>query len=367
MIIDDLALSYFNIPKSTLISALKKFGSAEKIFNSSLYELTMEDAFEEKTAEKILRHKKENLAKATIEYQRLRDYNIGIVSFGSHRYPTLLAECCDAPVILYYIGNENFTVDDEKWISIIGTKSATEIGYLVTDNMIADIAKYHPHTVIVSSLSEGIERRVHTQSVKAGLRSVAVLHVPLENIGNEGYRDLIAQILKTNGTIISEYPIDAPYYSNRYNERNRIVAGLSHAMILVEAPVESNTMTTVSMSKSYQREIFTFPGRVTDNNYKGNNTLIKSQSAEMITSFEDVALSLMMPRKSSMSSHFVPQMSVDEKIIYECLIDGAEHSDEELLDRTGFDSKHLTFLLISMESDAIIVSLPGRLYMIKPR
>lgn len=367
MIIDDLALSYYTIPKNTLISALRKFGSAEAIFKLSLCELMMEEAFEERTAEKILRHKDAYRAKAAEEYQRLQDYNIGVVAFGTPNYPTLLSECCDAPIVLYYIGNENLIVGDEKWISVIGTKSATEIGFLVTDNLIADIAAHHPDTVIVSSLSEGIERRVHAGAVKAGLRSVAVLHCPVETIGAESYRDLASQILKGNGTILSEYPIGAPYHNNRYNERNRIVAGMSHALILVEAPLASNTMTTVNIAKSYQRELYAFPGRVTDNNYKGNNVLIKSQTAEMITSFEDVALSLSMPRKSSISHQFTPQMTADERSVYDCLTDGAEHSDEELLSKTGFDSKHLSFLLISMESDSIIASLPGRLYMINPR
>ncbi|MEG0500535.1 MAG: DNA-processing protein DprA, partial [Rikenellaceae bacterium] len=251
--INSLAFTYFNFPKSTVIDALVKFGSAKAILNSSFYELTYGEAFSEKAAEKILRYKEEFCIRAAQEIKRMEDFGIKIIPYGSEQYPTLLAECEDAPSVLFVMGNCDLIVGNEKWITIVGTRSCSEIGMLITEKLLEDVSLKAKDTVVVSTLSAGIETKVHCEAIKRGLRAVGVISTSHDAIAN---LDLASEILKYGGAIISEYPLGKGYTPNAYAERNRIAAGLSHATVIVEADAGSNTLTTADLAKSYNREVF---------------------------------------------------------------------------------------------------------------
>lgn len=365
--IDSLALSYYTIKKSTLIEALNDFGSAEAILNASFYELCRNNRFTERSAQKIISHRDEYRRRAEKELPEMADYGITVLAYGSKNYPSLLAECVDAPLVLYVLGCSDMEVKREKWISVIGTKRATDVGYIVAEKLITDIAAKSRDTVIVSSLTEGIEMKVHTVAVRAGLRCVAVLPCSIDQIQSEHFRELATEILSSGGSIVSEYPLGQRFMPFFFNERNRIVAGLSHATIVVEAPLESNTLKSADIAASYSREVFAFPGRVTDNSYKGNNFLIVSQRAQMMLSFEDVALSLEMNIEKSEVQQFMPQLTPDEKLIYDCLLDGDAHSEDEILERSGLDVARFYATVLAMELDELVVVLIGKMYIIKPR
>lgn len=365
--VDILALSYYNIKKSNLIEALNDFGSATAILDASLYELTVSGKFSEQAAEKILSCRDQYRTRALAELEVMKDYKIAVWCYGKEGYPSLLSNCEDAPLVLYSLGNCNLEVSNEKWISVIGTRSSTDTGFLTAKKMIDDIADDYSNTVIVSSLSEGIERITHKAAIKRGLRTVAILPCSIDNIQNESFRELAAEILKSGGTLISEYPLKQKYYKNIHSERNRIVAGISHITIVVEAPLKSNTLQTASIAESYNREVFAFPGRVTDNSYKGNNLLIKSGRAQMMLSFEDVAISLEIAKPKETKELFAPQLTHDERLIYNCLTDGDAHSEEEILEKTELTTSAFLSAIMNMELDDVVVSLIGKMYILKPR
>lgn len=359
--IDQLAFSYFNFPKSVLKEALDKFGSAEKILNSSLYELTSNNAFDEKAAEKILQNKSEYRQRAVVEIKKMADFGISVIAYKDPQYPTLLATCNDAPTVLYVMGERTLVGEDEKWISVVGSRSFTDTGRLLTKKLIEDIAERAPQMIIVSSLSDGIESMAHEEAVKLGLRTVGVIASSFDNIRN---RDLVSRILKGGGTILSEYPLGQKYFPNCYAERNRIVAGLSHITIVVEAHAESKTLLTAKIAGSYDRDIFAFPGRVTDSSYRGNNDLIRTGEATLALSFEQIAMAMAWPLSKKIKNNFMPQMSIDETRIYECLLDGNEHSDEELMELTGMSAGEFYSVTILMVSNRLISELSGRMYII---
>lgn len=359
--IDKLAFSYFNFPKSVLKDALDQFKSAENILNASLYELTSDHAFDEKAAELILRKKGEYRQRAAEEAQKMADYGIFIIAYGDSQYPDLLTHCSDAPALLYGMGRGDLESKDEKWISIVGSRSFTEMGALLTKKLIEEIADRAPETIIVSGLSDGIESLAHSEAVKRGLRTVGVIASSFDNIRN---RDLVSKILKEGGTILTEYPLGQKYYPSCYAERNRIVAGLSHATVVVEAHAESKTLVTANIASSYGRDIFAFPGRVTDSSYRGNNELIRTGMATLLLSLEQMAPAMGWVLPNKRKEKFMPQMSADERKIYDCLTDGDEHSSEELMERTEMSAGDFYSVTIPMISNHLIVQLSGQMYII---
>lgn len=356
--VKNLAFTYFNFPKITVINALEKFGSAEAIFDASLYELTAGEAFSEKAAEKILRHKEEYCKRASEEIKRMEDFGIKIIPYNSPDYPSLLVECEDAPSLLFIMGDSDLIVGREKWITIIGTRSCSEIGTLITDKLIEDISLKASDSVIVSTLSAGIETRAHREAIKRGLRTVGVISTPHDSIANH---NMASEILRHGGAIITEYPLGTGYIPNAYTERNRIAAGLSHATVIVEADEKSNTLTTANLAKSYNREVFAFPGRVTDSSFRGTNHLIRTHTAELILSFDDIAIAMGYTMQPTVPK-FAPQMTAQERVIYDCLTDGNEHSEDEILETTGLSARDFYAILPMMVCNDLIKSLPGRIY-----
>lgn len=356
--VENLALTYFNFPKSSVIDALERFGSAEAIFDASFYELTAGEAFSEKAAEKILRHKEEYRKRASEEIEKMNDFGIKIIPYNSSNYPSLLAECEDAPSLIFVMGSCDLIVGNEKWITIIGTRSCSEIGTLITDKLIEDISQKANDTVIVSTLSAGIETKAHREAIKRGLRTVGVISTPHDSVANH---NLASEILRHRGAIISEYPLGTGYIPNAYTERNRIAAGLSHATVVVEADEKSNTLTTANLARSYNREVFAFPGRVTDSSFRGTNHLIRTHTAELILSFDDIAITMGYTMQSA-TPKFTPQMTAQEKRIYDCLTDGNEHSEDEILETTTLSARDFYAILPMMMCNDLIKSLPGKMY-----
>ena len=365
MLIDDVALSFIPLKKSDLITLLNRFGSAEKIFSLSHYELTANDGLVDKYADKLLKWRSDCYEKARFQIDYARDMCITIFAYMDDNYPTLLKECVDAPLVLYVMGNSDLVVKDAKWLSVIGTRSCSLFGPKLARDFVLEISQRQKESVIVSSLSYGIESHVHDEALKTGLRTVAILENSLDNIQSATYRDLASKILNSGGTLISEYPLKSTFRSQNYSERNRIVAGISHATIIIEANLNSNTLRTAECTLGYDRPLFAFPGRTSDESYKGSNKLLKSGNAEMITEFRDIEISLNMKKSIDPIDIFKPQLNPMESLIYECLKDGDMHSDEEIMDKTGLSAQQFSSTIMMMFLSDIVVETPGRMYIKK--
>lgn len=270
----------------------------------------------------FMKYKDENLRRAEEDIFLLEDFSIRVVVYGAENYPTLLYNCCDAPLVLYALGDLDLIIGKEKWFTITGTKSCSEISTLITNKLIEDIARYTPNSVIVTGISDGVEKSVLRSTVKNNLKCAVVSPKSLDKLQNDYATLFINEVLQAGGVVLTEYPFDTPYYPTCYKETNRIMAGLSHAMIITEAPLESNTLHTAHIAESYIRELFAFPGRATDHSYMGCNALIKSGKADMITEFTDVVNVMELDAQIDAISAIInepPKMSSQERQIYDLL------------------------------------------------
>ncbi len=361
-----LALSYYAMSKSDAVALIELFGSAEIFLTSNRETMINRYGVSERLADKIIAKRDENIAKAKENSALLDDFGVKCLTYGSAKYPPMLASCSDAPLALYLLGDDNFNNDNSKWFSVTGTKSVSDCGRLITSKLIEDIAKHDKGITLVSGVSDGIEKQIHREAVQLGIKSVAVIPYALDKVQSEMVRKVMSDVLNRGGTVVSEYPMGTNFFSSHYKECNRIIAGLSHATILVEAPHDSNTLTTIGYADSYSRDVFAFPGRVIDTCYAGCNAAIKSGKAEMITSFTDIIVSM------ELTSNF--QKAAEDKAItldgdmgkiYELLGDGTPHSDEEIMMYCDIAPHTFNSLISLMELDDLVVALRGRMYVRK--
>ncbi len=360
-----VALSYYSLKKSDLVELVELFGSAEKVLSSSFGEMVDRYKLSERTANKLLTKRDEYIALAEQNIAMLKDFQVECLTYSSDEYPTLLAATNDAPLALYSLGDMELTNTTNKWFTITGTKSSSDCGMLTTSKLIEDIAKFDKDITIVAGVSDGIEKLAHRAAIRAGLRSVAVIPYALDRVQTEVIRSLMSEVLKNGGAVLSEYPMGTNFFPNHYKECNRIAAGLSHATILIEAPYDSNTLTTVGYADSYSRDVFAYPGRAIDVSYAGCNAVIKSGKAEMITSFNDIVNIMELSSSATEEVRAPIRLSGDMAKIYDVLSDGTPHSDEEIMERSGITPQIFNSLISLMELDDLVVALKGRMFVRK--
>lgn len=211
--------------------------------------------------------------------------NMNIVAIDDKKYPQLLKKIGkDAPKQLYYKG----AWDDDIFkncLAVVGSRRLTSYGRQVTERLVTEIAALG--ITIVSGFMYGGDATAHKAAVKAGGRTIAVMPCGIERIHPEYQQDLYVEILNNNGLIISEYEGDAMPVNWMYPRRNRIVAGLSKATLVIEAGLKSGTLITANLAKKFGRQIFAVPGPITSEVSKGTSQLLK-EGAALVTSAKDI-------------------------------------------------------------------------------
>lgn len=223
------------------------------------------------------------LAKAELQF--INEKGIRAICIGDDDYPYRLSECDDAPPVIYTLGNTNLNA--AHIISIVGTRRATEYGKDLCSAFVSDIARLLPDTLIVSGLAYGIDVCAHRAAIKAGLPTVGVLAHGLDRIYPAAHRSVAKEML-TNGALLTEFMSRIEPFKQNFLQRNRIVAGLADATVVVESPSHGGSLVTASIAQSYARDCFAFPGRVNDQCSIGCNELIARNSAALITSAHDL-------------------------------------------------------------------------------
>ena len=208
---------------------------------------------------------------------------IDFVLIENKSYPKLLKEIPSPPLKIYFLGQ----LPDEKSlkVAIVGTRKATKEGRILAKFISKSLAK--TGATIISGLAMGIDTAAHEGALEADGKTIAVLANGLDEIYPAQNEKLAEKIIKSGGGIISEYPVKTPPYKNQFLERNRIVSGLSHATIIIEAPLISGSLATARLAAEQGREVFVFPGPSSHPNYVGSHRLIRD-GARLVSSIEDV-------------------------------------------------------------------------------
>ena len=205
---------------------------------------------------------------------------------GDLQYPRRLAECPDAPVILYTLGDADLNA--AKMLAVVGTRRSTYYGREACSGVVLNLRNHCGEVTVISGLAFGIDDRAHTSSIEAGLPTVAAIPTGLDTIYPATHRDLAKKILKTGGALVTDFPRGSATRKVQFLRRNRIIAGMADCCLLGESYAKGGGLITTSLADSYGREVAAIPGRTTDPSFEGCNNLIASNRAHLVTSATDI-------------------------------------------------------------------------------
>lgn len=221
---------------------------------------------------------------ADVELEWCQKNKIEAICFNDPRYPSRLRDCDDAPLVLYYRGSAELNA--RRVISIIGTRHCTPYGQDVIQHFMQDMKNYCPDVLVMSGLAYGVDINAHRQALKNGFPTIGVLAHGLDMIYPNAHRQTAIEML-SNGGLLTEYPSQTVIDKRNFLQRNRIVAGMADASILVESAKKGGGLVTMRIARDYHRDTFAFPGPVNAEYSKGCNNLIRDNGASLITSAED--------------------------------------------------------------------------------
>ena len=351
-----------NIPNIGDVSAKKLIahcGSPAAIFNDKSQNLLKIDGIGTFTIRGL--HDTEHFEAAEKELQYIQDHDIAYTYFTDNDYPRYLKHCIDGPLILFKKGNINF--EERKIISIVGTRNITSYGNVFCENLIEDLAPLDP--IIVSGFAYGVDICAQKTAIKHGLQTIGCLAHGLNQIYPKIHSKYVPDVEKNGGFVTEFWSSSNPDREN-FLKRNRIIAGMSEATIVVESAEKGGSLVTADIANSYNREVFAVPGRAKDKYSSGCNNLIKQQKAHMITSAADIIYLLNWELEQNETKPIQKQLFIEldevEKAIYSYL----QKEGKQLLDSIALDCKLPIFkvssTLLNMEMKGVIRPLPGKLF-----
>jgi len=352
----------FNLVLSEHLGETKKvldrFSRIEGVFKASKEDL-ISLGVNRKRAERLSSPQLLNEAERVIKRAEEKQYSI--LTREDEAYPAYLREIFDPPAVLYCVGQTEVLNDPS--VAIVGARRASPYGRVVAEKLAEDLALRE--MVVVSGLARGIDSAAHRGALRAG-KTIAVLGSGLENIYPRENRKLFKSITE-QGAVISEFPLDSPPLGLHFPIRNRIISGLSLALVVVEAARKSGSLISARLALEYNREVMAVPGNVTSELSKGTNWLLKS-GAKPVETWQDVVEELPSPlreevlskkeekKKSSVS------LSREENELFALLKpDSLTHIDE-ILEKTNFSVSEVLSIMLSLELKGIVFQSPGKYF-----
>lgn len=280
-------------------------------------------------------------------------------------YPKRLKSCEDAPILIYSKGNADFNVP--KVISIVGTRNATEYGKQLCYQLIEELQQYN--VLVISGLALGIDVAAHRECLKFNIPTVGVLGHGFDTMYPAQNRPVAERMLQ-NGGLLTEYPSGTRAVPEHFPARNRIVAGLADATIVVEASIKGGALITAEIANTYNRDVFAFPGRINDEYSEGCNFLVRNNKASLLTCMADLAYLMGWEKKNETTvvqeQLMLPiDLSAHEQEIFEAIRQNkVPLAIDELTIKTRMPASQLAVNLLNMEMQGFIRSLPGKTYVI---
>lgn len=303
--------------------------------------------------------------RAEQELEFITKHHITCIGYHDEAYPTRLRECDDAPSLLYYRGNTTF--NPRRVVSIIGTRKCTDYGRDLCECFVRDLAALIPDVLIVSGLAYGIDVCAHRAALKYNLPTVGVLAHGLDRIYPSAHRNIAAQMTQCGG-LLTEYPSFTEPERQNFLQRNRIVAGMADATIVIESAAKGGALVTASIAGSYGRDCFAFPGRIHDTASAGCHRLIRHHQAALITSAADFIEAMMWDtpsggRPEAIQQTLFPDLTDEEARIVALL---EQHADglhiNTLVTESDIPINRLSALLFELELRGIVRPLAGSCY-----
>jgi len=335
-------------------------GGTKQVFETSKKELIKIPGIGKKKVEYITSGEALEVAQEELEF--VQKNGIKVLFYLDKEYPQRLIHFNDAPLLLYYKGNMD--LNHPRTVGIVGTRKATERGKAFCEEIVEGLKEYG--VSIISGMAYGIDVTAHRKSVDLGMPTVACLGHGLHMLYPSAHKKTAAEML-LNGGLLTEFTSkekpDAPHFPMR----NRVIAGLSDALIVVETARKGGSMISAEIANHYNKDVFAVPGRLNDPYAQGCNLLIKSHKAQLIESAADVAY-IMRWDKGNNPKAQQKQLFVDLNPFEQKVTDSLRGKENESVDtlshETGFTQSELAKILLELEFKGMIRSLPGKRYML---
>lgn len=363
-IINHIALSRVKGLGSTNFRRLMvEFDSVSDVLNANAVDLASVPKIGKNLA-RLIKHEID-LETAEKIYKQETDQGATVIPFTHSAYPARLRRMADGPVVLFYKGTQD--LNPRRTVGIVGTRNPSEDGPIRVDKLLSQLKAYN--VVTISGLAYGIDASCHKYSLDHGIPTIGVLAGGLPNIYPPSNRPLAKKMIE-NGGLITEYHTGIEMIRENFPVRNRIIAGMSDALIVVESKEKGGSMITAQLAFDYHRYVFAFPGRATDEKSRGCNKLIKTHVASLLESAEDIAQLLNWDLGEDHPGHLqgllFEELSESEKQIVEIMrVEGRVH-----IDKLGMLSKFrhglLANILLELELKGHVQSLPGQIYRLRP-
>lgn len=359
-----LALSRVQVHRPALLrKMMEAAGSAKELFDNLDY---INDFLPGISPDLVATLKdKEIVERAEREMEFVQSKGIRLICLNDSDYPYRLFECDDAPIALYSMGNASLNA--KHIVSIVGTRHASEYGKHLCATFVSDLARLLPGTLIVSGLAYGIDICAHKAAVEAGLPTIGVLAHGLDRLYPQAHRSVAKKMIEQGGGLLTEFMTETNPFPQFFVQRNRIVAGISDATVVVESASKGGSLITASMAQSYSRDCFAFPGRVNDQYSCGCNELVVRNRAALITSAYDFVEAMnwsdAAKPKASCQQELFPDFSPEEAMVMKLLKENSEGLQINILVvRTDLPINVLMPLLFDMEMKGYVKAVAGGCY-----
>lgn len=332
-------------------------GSAEQVFKAKKGTLLKIPGIGDQIAEQIIN---QSVFKETEdEINRAGKENTEILFFTHPNYPKRLLPLTEAPLVLYKKGNVD--LNNPKSIAIVGTRSASNYGLEITQQIIYQLQSYSP--LIVSGLAYGIDIAAHKAAVETNIPTIAVMANGMDAIYPSVHKKFTPSIIQ-NGALLTEYPFGTKAEAFHFPARNRIVAGLADLTIVVEAKISGGALITAAIANQFDREVMAVPGRIGEKTSEGCNKLIKNLNAHIFTQSEDIVqlLNWDIEKNNNKFKNTVQieGLTTEERLIYDLLNKTGEIHIDEVSFQTLIPINRIASTILELEFKGFVKALPGK-------
>lgn len=355
-----LALQHIpNLGDGTAKKLIGHLGSAEAILTEKPSNLLKIDGVGRKKLSEY--RAAEHIKAAEEELKFIQENQVNTHYFQEEDYPEKLKHCFDGPILLFSRGNIN--LKNQKIISVVGTRKITTQGIAFCERFIEELSVLNP--VIISGFAYGVDITAQKSAIKHKLQTVGCLAHGLNQIYPKVHQKYVNSV-EENGGFFTDFWSTDKFDRNNFLKRNRIIAGLSEATIVIESAQKGGSLVTADIANSYNREVFAVPGRPTDNYSKGCNNLIKSQNAHLLNSAADLIYmlnwDLEKQQEKSVQKQLFINLEGEEQTLYEFLQKRGKAQLDTIALNCGFPTFKTAGILLNLELKGVVRPLPGKLF-----
>src|SRR5687768_1775490 len=339
---------------------VQHFGEVSAIFKAKQSELEKIEGIGIIRAKSIKGFNDYHIAEKELEF--IEKFKIKTFFLTDKDYPKRLLNCYDSPTLLFYKGSADLNAS--KIVAIVGTRTNTEYGKQFTEKLVKDLSEHN--ITIISGLAFGIDAMAHKAALKNGLPTVGVVGHGLNKIYPSDHSGLAKDMIKEGGGILSEFFSGTKPDKHNFPLRNRIVAGISDATVVVETDIKGGSMITGNLANAYNRDVFAVPGRTNDTKSSGCNHLIKYNKAILLTDADELIEVMGWKEKSKTKTkkqkELFIELSTEEKQVIQLLQAKELVSIDEINLNSGLSSSSVAAAILNLELQNVVASLPGKMY-----